>query len=230
MSCCDKLINDDVSIYSDDSTESNHSIEDIFFACNNKIIPVTVDNIYPLESNNQTINMAALFNYLDEKDETNFTNVYLPEKNMSYNEISNLFFSNFGKYFSSQILNQYWNEIKGLSLLNIFSKTFENINNVNYDNLSSKIKIKLYKECSFSKITTKAYKIFALNLEEFQNSLKSIEPRLDGSLCASTIFHLYSDVLNVGIKITQKFIINNIPDHLKKSVNNDNLIIFSANR
>ena len=60
--------------------------------------------------------MAALFNYNDEKDVTNFGIINLPEIKLKYDVITKLFFNEVGKGFSSHFLNKIWKGITNLSL------------------------------------------------------------------------------------------------------------------
>jgi hypothetical protein len=216
------------SLITHDSGES--IIEDLFLTLNNENIPIKTEDLYPLESINHTVIMSGLYNYLDNKDETLFTNVYLPEIIITYPNLITLFFSKCGKYFTSQYLNHFWNEIKGLSLQDIYLKTAESIYNIDYDKVQATTKIRLHKECSFAQITKKAHKIIGLSLEEFNNALKNTDPRIDGSLCSSAIFHLYSEALKVGIKITQRFLIHDIPEDLKKHENDSQIIFDYSNK
>ena len=91
------------------------------FEHNNSIIPVHLDELYAPESNTPCINMAALFNYSDEKDESNFANIYLPEIVISYKNLEKIFFSKCGKSFSPYILNKIWKGIKEEELREIIS-------------------------------------------------------------------------------------------------------------
>jgi len=220
------IIGDTNSTFSEHSSEHQSQHSNIIFSYKNKKISLTETDIYPLESNIQTITIAALFNYSDDKDEANFENIYLPEIKMSYKNLIKLFFVKCGKRFSPYILNQIWKGIKGLSLTNIFLKTFSSVYNTDYEELTASAKIKLYKECSFSKITTKAYKINSLNLEELNNALGSVESRMDGSLSSNIIFHLYSPTLNVGVKVILKIIISDVPECVRGVINDENSIEF----
>ena len=204
---------------------SKQSDENIYFLYNNHIVPVSSNEIYPIESNNETIIMAALFNYSDDKDTSKFANIYLPEITISYNNLKKIFFTNYDNKFSPNIFNQFWRAIRGLSLSNVFLKTYESIYDLNADDLPAISKIKLYKECSFSHITLKAFKLVALNLEEFKHAFGSIN-RKNGTLYATTIFHFYSETLKVGIKITTRFAVKNVPNNHIKKENDDNNILF----
>jgi hypothetical protein len=170
--------------------------------------------------------MAALFNYQDEKPNVKFKNIYLPEIKIKYDHFTQLFFINSSKSFSPQILNKIWKGINGLSLANLFFNIFEETNDINRSQLSAKTTIQLHKECSFSKITEKAFKIVALNLEELNNALGSIDSRPDGSLCVNTIFHLFSTALNVELKITLRFAIKDVPIHVRGVVGEMDSIVF----
>ena len=190
----------------DDISECSYQInENTYFLYNNNIIPVSPNQIYPLESTAQTIVMAALYNYSDDKDTSKFANIYLPEIIISYENLKKIFFTKYDNNFSPSIFNHFWKSIRGLSLSNIFLKTYENVYDLEIDNLPAMSKIKLYKECSFSNITLKAFKLVALNLEELNNELKNKSKK--SSLYTSAVFHLFSEVLKVGIKITIRFCI-----------------------
>ena len=210
--------------------QSDSILEDLFLTTKCGNISVKKNELYPIESNLTTISLGALYNYLDDKDEKLFTNVYLPEFTISYCHFVSLFFSRQGKYFSSRYLNQFWNKIEGLSLQDIYIKTAELLFNIDYNKIKATTKIKLLRECCFSKITLKAHKTTGMNLEQFNIAIKNTDPRIDGSICSSATFHLYSNVLNVGIKLTQRFVIINIPNALKKKELNDKILFDYSNK
>ena len=173
---------------------------------------------------NNCINIATLSNYYDKIDDSQFSSLYLPKISITYNSFLKMFFNCPGKIFTPFILNKIWNSIRGLNLINEFFKTFEKKTEFNRNDLSIVSKIKLYKECSFSSITTKASKIFALNLNELNTTLTSGQYREDGKINVSINFLLYSEILKVGINITLPIILSNIPNTLY--VNSNDSVVF----
>ena len=200
--------------------------DDIFLNYNNKNIPVLFEDIYPTEDQNQSVTMAAFYNYDGDKIESNFSNIYLPEIVIDYCSLVKVFFANFNKGFSKNLLNTIWKSIKGLNLANVFLKKYEELNNIDRELIPASKKIKLYKECSFFKITDKANKSVVLNLEEFNNALGNIEFRLDGKISSSVVFHIFSESLQIGTKIVLKFAIKNVPEHVRGVVNENNSVVF----
>jgi len=200
--------------------------DDIFLNYNNKNIPVLFNDIYSPEEQNQSVTMAAFYNYDDDKDEKNFTNIYLPEIVIDYCSLVKVFFANFNKGFSKNLLNTIWKSIKGLNLANVFLKKYEELNDIDRELIPASKKIKLYKECSFFKITDKANRCVVLNLEEFNNALGNIEIRLDCKICSSVVFHIFSESLKIGTKIVVNFAIKNVPEHVRGVVNENNSVVF----
>ena len=147
------------------------------------------------------INLAALFNYHDDKCKEHFSDIFLPTITVSYNSLTQLFFDRREKIFTTYCLDTIWDSIQGLKLSNIFLKKYEKKHIIHRNYISPILKIKLYKECTFSKITTKAYRVMALNFQEFNYAINSIyKPSLNHiHTCIS--FYLFSEALEIGIKI-----------------------------
>lgn len=220
---------EEVVIETEECDENKSEINcdnNIFLNYNNTNVPILLDEMYSPENQNQSVTMAAFYNYDDDKDEENFTNIYLPEIVIDYCSLVKVFFSNFNKGFSKNLLNTIWKSIKGLNLANVFLKKYEEINNTDRDLIPAAKKLKLYKECSFFKITDKAKKSIVLNLEEFNNALGNIDVRLDGKVCSSVVFHLFSESLQIGTKIVLKFAIKDVPEHVRGVINDDNSVVF----
>lgn len=207
------------------SHSSNNDINlenvDYFFTYNNNIIPISLEELNMFENN--CINIAILSNYYDKKDDSQFSPLYLPEISITYNSLIKLFFNCVGKNFTPFILNKLWNSVRGLNLVNEFLKIFEKKTELSRNDLSIVSKIKLYKECSFSSITTKASKIFALNFEELNNTLTSAHYREDGKIYISINFLLYSEILQIGINIKLPLLLTNLPESLHTD-NNDTVL------
>lgn len=213
----------------DKNSENNSELgcgDDIFLNYNNKNIPISFDDVYSPETQNQSVTMAAFYNYNDDKDETNFTNIYLPEIVIDYSSLVKVFFANCNKGFSKNLLNTIWKSIKGMNLANVFLKKYEELNDTDRELIPASKKIKLYKECSFFKITDKANRGIFLNLEELNNALGNIDARLDGKVCSLVVFHIFSESLQIGTKIILKFAIKNVPEHVRGVVNENNSVVF----
>ena len=193
---------------------------------NNVSVPVTLNEIYAAECECQCVNMAALFSYRDEKDDSTFSDIFLPEIAIEYETLVKIFFADAGKGFSTHILNKIWKGIKGLCLANTYFETYEAKTGIDRDKIPAVSKIRVHKECSFPRITLKASKIVALNLVELNNALGSVDLRLDGNLCVSTVFHLFCETLGVGVKVTLRFAVKNVPEAVRGTTANDEDIIF----
>jgi hypothetical protein len=199
------------SVYSstNNGNNSNH-FKPLSFNYNNINIPITLEEINMFEGN--CINIAALFNYDNEKSETAFTTIVLPEISISFHSLVKLFFCHSGKSFNPFVLNKIWSSIKGLKLANFFIRTYEEKNNINQHFIPALTKIRLHKECSFDKITNKMKKIIALNLNELVNAFDTVEPRPDGKIYTSICFYLFSEALQVGLNVTLPVAVSNIYD------------------
>ena len=192
------------------SKDNSNHFKPLSFNYNNINIPISLEEINMFEGN--CINIAALFNYENEKSETSFTTIVLPEISISYHSLVKLFFCHSGKSFNPFVLNKIWSSIKGLKLANFFIRTYEEKNNINQHFIPALTKIKLHKECSFDKITNKMKKIVALNLNELVNAFDTVEPRPDSKIYTSICFYLFSEALQVGLNVTLPVAVSNIYD------------------
>jgi hypothetical protein len=228
-----KSLNSDkstVSSIKSDNYHNSHSSSDInlenadyFFTYNNNVIPVSLEELNMFENN--CINIAILSNYYDKKDDSQFSPLYLPEISITYNSLIKLFFNCVGKNFTPYVLNKIWNSVRGLNLVNEFLKIFEKKTELSRNDLSVVSKIKLYKECSFSAITAKASKIFALNFEELNSTLTSAHYRNDRNIYISINFLLYSEILQIGINIKLPLLLTNVPESLHTG--NNDVVLFN---
>lgn len=187
-----------------------------YFSYNNQKIYIPVN-----ELNTQSVIMAALFNYSDEKNESKFENICLPIIKIKYNHLVHLFFTNCVKGFSPIMINTLWKGIKGFSLAKTYLKIKETQTGINSEQLSALTKIKLHKDCAFKRITEKAFHMRALNLEELNIALGSIDSRPDDSISVNITIHLYSSVLDVGLILTFPFSVTDVPDHVRGVVGDD---------
>ena len=218
---------DDMSISNVNKDKEKDKDNDTpYLLYNNEKIFVSMNEINYNDLNSQNVIMAVLFNYEDEKNESNFKTIYLPVIKITYTHLINLFFNNCGKGFSPLMINIIWNNIKGFSLAKTYLKILEDKHQINYNNLTALTKIKLYKECAFNRITEKAYITRALNLEELNIALGSIDPRLDHSLCVNINIQLYSKTLNVGLKVIMPFSVIDVPCHVRGVSGDTDTIIF----
>jgi hypothetical protein len=204
------------------SSDINSENVDYFFTYKSSIVPVTLEDLNMFENN--CINIGVLSNYYDKKDDSKFSPLYLPEISITYNSLIKLFFNCSGKNFTPFILNKIWNSVRGLNLVNEFLKVFEKKTELNRNDLSTVSKIKLYKECSFSSITTKASKIFALNFDELNNTLSSGQYRDDGKIYVSINFLLYSETLEIGVNIMLPLLLSNVQNSLYINSNESSVL------
>lgn len=222
-SCNISIKSHDFVDYNDCCDNTNTEYNHVFFTHNNNNIHVSSEELNIFE--NDCINIAILSNYYDKKDDSQFSKLYLPEISMTYNSLEKIFFNSTGKSFSPFILNKIWNSIKGLNLVNEYLKIFEKKTEISRNELSIVSKIKLYKECSFSSITSKASKLFALNLNELNSILISGQYREDEKNYVSINFLLYSEILQIGINIILPILLTNIQNSLCVVNNNETILL-----
>lgn len=203
--------------------------------CNNDHntkLSVLSKDLYSNDINNQCVTMAVLFNYNDEKDVSKFANINLPEIKIKYNALIKLFFSDIGKGFSSHFLNKIWKGITNLSLSDKVLTQYEKLTEIDRRNIPALNKVKLYKECTIDKISTVANRILGLNLQEFNIALGSVDIREDCTISSIIPIHLFFESIKVGVIITIKFSISNIPQQLinkHSSTNNADDAVFDFN-
>ena len=195
--------------------------------CNNDHntkLSVLSKDFYSNDINNQCVTMAVLFNYNDEKDVSKFANINLPEIKVKYNALTKLFFSDIGKGFSSHFLNKIWKGITNLSLSDKLLTQYEKLSGVDRRNIPALNKVKLYKECTIDKISNVANRILGLNLQEFNIALGSVDVREDSSISSIIPIHLFFESIKVGVIITIKFSITNIPPQLIGKLTSNNVV------
>ena len=203
----------DLEVHSETSSDTDESVSTTVPTTSPKLT-VSLGELYSADCNCQCVNLAALFNYSDAKDTSKFDTIYLPELLIDYQTLTKIFFNDIGKGFSNHVLNKIWNGISGFSLASSFLEKYEKDTGIDRDNIAAITKIQLHKECAITKITAAAPKIVGLNLSEFNNSLGSIEVRQDGNMCASIMINLFSTALQVGVTISVRFGISNVPSAL----------------
>ena len=194
------------------------------------VIPINLHKLYSQKFNYHCVNIAALFNYKDDKDVTPFGNIYLPEISITYHTLIGILFCNYKKNFSEYVVNKIWKGIRGLSLINEFLRVFEETSGINREHLKTETQIKLCKECTHLKKTFHSQKIIALSLDEFNNALESIEQNSEGNMSCGIVFHLYSETLRVGLKCVLRFDVNNVPDNIRGIMDDDDSIVFDFSK
>jgi hypothetical protein len=196
----------------------------------NIVIPINLHKLYSQKFNYHCVNIAALFNYKDDKDVTQFGNIYLPEISITYHTLISILFCNFKKTFSEYIVNKIWQGIRGLSLINEFLKVFEEKSGFNREQLITETQIKLSKECAQLKKSFHSKKIIALSLDEFNNALESIEQNSEGNMSCGIVFHLYSETLRIGIKCILRFDVRNVPNNIRGIMDDEDSIVFDFSK
>jgi hypothetical protein len=232
---CNEICNETCSDYSENYSEnyseksSEKSNEEENAEMNNKKPPklsVLISDLFTPDCVCQCVNLAVLFNYEDEKDDTNFATIFLPEFKIDYKTLTKVFFNDFGKNFSNHILDKIWSGLTGFSLANTVLEKFEDLNGIDRNKISAIKMIQLHKECAIKKITTNAKKTYALSLSEFTNALSSVDVREDGNICANIVLNLFFNSLKIGVKITLRFAISDVPKNLIGKLSNDDNIGF----
>jgi hypothetical protein len=206
-----------------DMKNDNNVNKEYSFTYNNSIFFIPKKSLKLFENN--CISIAILSNYYDKKDDSKFTVLYLPEISITYASLLNLFFYNCGKSFVPHTLNTIWNSIKGINLINDFLKIFEEKTGITKNELSVVSKIKLYKEWSFTLITTKASNVFALNKDELNIAISSAEYNCDNKIYVSINFLLFSEILQTGINMTLPLLVSDIPESLY--INNNKTVTYN---
>lgn len=166
------------------------------------------------ENKYQSVVLAALFNYEDDKQDSNFPEKTMTEIHLTYEVLKKVFFNDAGKSFSTNILNKIWSGIKNFSLASHIFDVYEQKTGQHRDTISPIKKVKLYKECAISSITSIIRKVYALNLYEFNNACGSVDIRDDGVICTNIVLHLFFNSLELGVKIILRFAVSNIPRKL----------------
>jgi len=212
----------------DENSNSNSNEEcidnsDLHNNNNNNVCEISV-SVNDLFSSN--INLAILSNYEDNKNESKFASIILPELKIDYLSLTKIFFYDFGKSFSVHILDKIWCGLKNFSLINTVLEKYTELNDINRNEIQPIKMIQLHKECSIKKITKIANKVVALNLSEFNNALGSLDVREDRNICANIIINLFFNSLNIGVKLTLRFVISNIPHKLIGKISDDNMVEF----
>ena len=200
-----------ISVLCDDI---NQSIDNIGNINDINKFSFLINEAHPGENKYQSVTLAALFNYEDDKLDNNFSEKTLTEINIDYEVFKKVFFNDAGKSFSTNILNKIWCGIKNFSLASYVFESYEEKTGKHRDTISSIKKVQLYKECAISSITSVIRKIYALNLYEFNNACGSVDVREDGVICSNIVLHLFLNSLELGIKINLRFAISNIPRKL----------------
>ena len=192
--------------------------------CNNNRLSILLQELYN-DVNCQSVTMAALFNYIDDKNVKSFGKINLPEIKIKYDVLTKLFFSDVGKGFSSIFLNKLWKGITKFSLADKVQTHYEKLTGNDRSSIPSLNKVKMYKECAIDKIASVANRSFGLNLQEFNCALGSVDVREDKSICSIIPIHLYFESIGVGLIIIMKFAIYDTPEHLiGKISSNDNIV------
>ena len=214
-------IHEDCDEDSNSNSNSNSNEECIYNPVlhNNSVCEISV-SVNDLFSSN--VNLAILSNYEDNKNESNFASIILPKIKIDYLSLTKIFFNDFGKSFSVHILDKIWSGLTNFSLINTVLEKYKELNDITRDKIQPIKMIQLLKECSIKKITKIANKVVALNLSEFNNALGSIDVREDRNICANIIINLFFNSLNIGVKLTLRFDISNIPHKLIGKLHDDN--------
>ena len=194
---------------------------------NKQKLKVLLSDLYTPDCTCQCINLAALYNYSNVNyDSIKFGEVNLPELNIDYRTFVKIFFNDYGKGFSSHILNKIWKGIR-FSLANTVLEHYEELEGKDRDTISPVNMIKLNKECAFNKITGTIRRQYALNQSEFQLALGSVDLREDGNICSNIIFYMLFESLQIGLKITLRFAISDVPKELIGTMVDEEHITYS---
>lgn len=189
-------------------------------------LSVSLGDLFSPECVCQCVNLAVLFNYEGEKNDTEFAEVFLPELKIDYSALTKIFFNDFGKSFSGHILDKIWGGLTNFSLANTVLEKYEEINDIDRDKIAPVKMIQLHKECAIKKITKIAKRVVALKLSEFTNALSSVDVREDGNICANITFNLFFNSLDIGVKLTLRFAISDVPQELIGKLSEDDKAVF----
>lgn len=207
-----------ISVMCDDASQCIDNISNVnginsINDCNNNF-SFLINETHPGENKYQSVTLAALFNYEDDKPDNNFPEKTMTEIYINYEVLKKVFFNDAGKSFSTNILNKIWSGIKNFSLASCAFDAYEEKTGKHRDTISPIKKVQLYKECAIASITSVIRKIYALNLYEYNNACGSVDIRDDGVICTNIVLHLFFNSLELGIKINLRFAVSNIPRKL----------------
>lgn len=215
LSCNESFYSDNNSDNTSDNNSENNDEP-------KQKLSILMNDLYPSDCDSQCVNLAVLLNYNDDKNESKFADIRLPEIKIKYITLTKLFFNERGKRFSPYVLNKLWKGIKNLSLSSMILDKYEELTGIDRDNISAIKKIQLYKECSIDKLTPLITKVYGLTQHEFNCALGSVDVREDGNICTNIIFQLYFKSLEIGVKITFKFALSDFPKDLIGKFNSEN--------
>lgn len=176
-------------------------------------LAVLLKDLYT-DSNCQSVNLAVVSNYTDDKDETQFSEIRLGEIKITYDTLVKIFFNDIRKGFSSHVLGKIWRGIKNFSLASVVFEKFEEQTGIDVCNISPSKKVKLHKECAFSNLNTIIKKSFGLTLSEFLVALGSVDVREDCNISANIMINLFFPSLDIGVRIVMRFAVSDVPKRL----------------
>ena len=180
----------------------------------NTKLSFSLQDLHETDLNSQCVNLAALFNYTDDKDLSNFAELNLPEIDITYDSLTHLFFNDVGKGFAPHVLNKIWKGITNFSLASTMLHHYESLTGIERNNIPAVLKIQLHKECAIDKITKMVKKTYGLNQQEFNLALGSVVVRADGKIHTNIVFYLYFNSLKIGLQVKMRFAVSNTPSNL----------------
>lgn len=191
-------------------------------------IPCLSDaDVIPYEVDDERIVFASLYNYTDNKDESNFHKIYLPPICVKGIDLYNMFYIKRAKTFSPFVLNSLLRGINRNQLKALVLSNYEASTGLNRADLTAQQKIMLAQELNLVNINGKIQKIVHLDSLDFNYAVSDGDMEFNvhevdaveagpgvTAVTATTTFDvrasieilLYSNALQNGIKLIVQFI------------------------
>lgn len=177
-------------------------------------LALVLNDIYSSNYNAQCITLAVLSNYLNEKEESLFTEVNLPTTEIKYDALKQIFFNQPRNCFSPDVLNIMWKSLTNFSLASLVLNTYEEQKGVSRRKISPVKMIELNVECAFQNLTEKIASTISINLNQLNVAFGSVNMSDDDTISANIVFHLYFNSLDVGLKFIFNFAVSDVPQKL----------------
>jgi hypothetical protein len=168
------------------------------------------------------VDLAVLYNNLENETNSHkhmnmnsFTNICTSICNIDYATFKQISFDNKTELFDILILDHIYKTLQ-ISILQQFWNIHKKKSKCKSS--ESELKIKLTKEFSFSEISEIITRVESLNINEFENEIRSLYAA-DSELYARLTLFVYSKTLKRGIKIPFLFKIQDIPSSVLDNIN-----------
>jgi hypothetical protein len=131
---------------------------------------LVADDVVPLSEDSTRIVFASLYTYADNKDESAFQKVHLPNICIGVGDLYSIFYQTKLKRFSPFVLNKLISKLSKLPLMDAVLSNYEAQTGNDRLNLTAQQKIMLRQELSTVNINSRIQKIVHLNSDDFIES------------------------------------------------------------